>query len=191
MTIQSRRPILSELELLRIALLLKETYGFMAARVVHFGINNCHRIAILKGAGYSVDVCPSIGILQTNLIQFPDPDAVAIAENEGTDCEASSAISLVRSNSAAPLVLFQGQERHFETSSFDLVVSPLTDPRLWLSELEDLIEESRAIRFHCSETRTKSALLLEQARALVEKSRSERQRSRLLLKRVLPDTEEK
>jgi hypothetical protein len=154
----------------------------MAARVVHFGLNDCYRVDVLKTAGYSVDHCQSIERLHSNLIQFPDPDAVAIAEWEGMEPEVSLAVRIARATCAAPLILFRRQDGYVKTSDFDLVIPPLAPITAWLGDLETLINSSRAIRERSSTTRAQSQLLTQQAKALVEESRRERKRSESLLK---------
>jgi hypothetical protein len=116
----------------------------MSALLIHFGIDDCHRTSVLKEAGYWVEECPSVPYLHSTLIEFPIPDAVAIAEHE--ELEDGEAITLIRSTCAAPLILFQGWGRCFDTSAFNLVVPPLTDPRVWLEDVASLIEQSRANR---------------------------------------------
>src|SRR5258708_16784159 len=39
----------------------------MAARVIHFGPDDCHRLIVLESAGYAVDACDSLGQLRASL----------------------------------------------------------------------------------------------------------------------------
>jgi hypothetical protein len=150
----------------------------MAATVIHFGIDDLHRIPVLRQAGYVVEDCLSVRSLHSALIQYPDPDAVAMAESDAMN--GNEAISLVRSHSTAPLVLFQGWQMFFEASEFNLVVPRLTHPRVWLVDLADLIERSRAIRSRCQLIREQTVLIREQVRAEVTRSRREMERSQSL-----------
>jgi hypothetical protein len=120
--------------------------SIMAAVVIHFGVGDLHRVSVLEKAGYVVSDCQSAMGLYSSLLQFPDPDAVAISESDLIDGD--EMISLIRSHSTAPLILFQGPAPLIETSEFDLVVPPLTEPRIWLGDLAGLVEHNRAIRDH-------------------------------------------
>jgi hypothetical protein len=157
--------------------------GFMAARVLHFGEDDRYRDRILEQAGYSVGRCPSLNDLHSSLIQFPETDAVAISESGRIEREAAEAVSLVRSSSAARLVLFQAQDQLLEASIFDLVIAPGTHPAVWLSEIDALLATSQLIRDHSRAIRAQSALTSEQARMVRQRSRCERERSERLLGR--------
>jgi hypothetical protein len=154
----------------------------MAALVIHFGNDNCHRISVLRGAGYCVEECLSVPRLRFTLTELPKPDAVAfaecdeIAELEGR--EADEAISLIRSSCKAPIILFQSRNRRTEVSAYDLVVPPLTNPRDWLHDVASLIEQSHAARGASEPIRARSVFHRQVAR-IIGKSRQDRQRSAL------------
>ncbi|HUH63021.1 MAG TPA: hypothetical protein VLZ50_08500 [Terracidiphilus sp.] len=156
----------------------------MAAFLLHFGVDDCLRLPVLRNAGYRVEECPSIRRLKSALLQFPEPDAVAIAENDSIEkVEADKAISLVRAHGPAPLILFQDRKSFLESSEFNLVVPFRTHPRLWLSGLAGLIERGRMIQ-------QRSKRLREEVAAAMEVSRRERERSAFLRdpsRRIDPD----
>ena len=159
----------------------------MAARVVYFGDDDCYRITVLRRAGYEAEECHSLSLLESNLIQFPATDAVAIAERDET-VDAEKAISLVRSKSTVPLILFQGRNRVIETSAFQLVVPPLTDPGVWLNDLATLIDCSRAVREQSQLIRAKSALLREQSAAARKNAQEQCERAASLIQQIRAKT---
>jgi hypothetical protein len=114
----------------------------MDARIVHFGFDDCARIAVLKRAGYCVEDCNSVSLLHAALVEVRGADAVAITENDGV--APNDLISLARATSMAPLILFQSTNPHYDESEFDLVVPALTGPRQWLSEIGRLIEQKHS-----------------------------------------------
>ncbi len=148
----------------------------MAARVIHFGTDDCHRLTVLRTAGYVVDACTSLVQLHKALKTTVDPDAVCIAEGDGAVPEAAG--NLARSHSRAPVILFQSTNLRSEDTVFDLVVPTLTPPQTWLREMEALIAESQAIRVRSRSLIENSRELREEAAVARKKSKSERARSR-------------
>ena len=130
----------------------------MPSFLIHLGVDDCYRVPVLRESGFFVEECHSVRQLHSTLMRFPQPDAVAIAESD--EIEAKEAVFLVRkSDRTAPLVLFQGRNRCFETSGFNLVVPPLTDPLVWLSDLVSLIERHRTLRGQSNSIRAQSTHL--------------------------------
>ena len=154
----------------------------MSAFLIHVGVDDCYRVPVLKGAGFFVEECRSVRGLGSTLIDFPEPDAIAIAESD--EIEAGRAMALVRSSSTAPLILFQGRNRCLDASGFNLVIPPLTEPHAWLSDLVSLIEDSRQIRSRSRSIGAYSVLLRREAQVAVNKSRQERRRSAILCNRL-------
>jgi hypothetical protein len=113
----------------------------MVARIVHFGLDNCFRVALLKAAGHFVYECNSVSQLHAALIGIRQADAVVISESDGE--VPYDAISLTRSTSMAPLILFRSRSAHYDESEFDLVIPELTDPNKWLSEIAHLVARRR------------------------------------------------
>lgn len=161
----------------------------MAASIIHVGVDDCQRIAVLKVAGFEVNDCRSFDQLHAALLGIPAADAVAIAESRGELIE--KAVSLTRVTSSIPLILFESPSPHlFNDSDFDLVVPALTSPAVWLERVQKLIAESRALRarsegiLEVSEMlRQRSALLKSEATSAVMRSRMERARSRKEIQR--------
>jgi hypothetical protein len=110
----------------------------VAPRILHFGHDDCNRIALLRAAGYVVDECDSVPGLLSALSDGSKPDAIVIAEPMGDS--AVAIVSLVREHSSAALILFQGSWSGSGESGFDLVIRPQTDPALWLEDINKLIQ---------------------------------------------------
>lgn len=121
-----------------------------SARILHFGKDDCHRLSVLRSAGYAVEDCRSLRAFREALEADGKPDAVFITERE--DSLQGIAISLSKSCSLAPLVLFRRRHGDLREEGFDLVVDSLTSPARWLGEVGDLIARRR----DCAGT-TKSA----------------------------------
>jgi hypothetical protein len=115
----------------------------MAARVIHFGRDDCHRLTVLRSAGYSVDDCDSLVQLRASLLDFGEADAVLLSDGDGLAAE--DAGSVARTCSKAPVVLFSATNRNYQDSAFDLVVHSLTPPEVWLGEVDALIAKSRLL----------------------------------------------
>jgi hypothetical protein len=148
----------------------------MAARIIHFGPDDCHRLMVLRSAGYAVDGCESLAQLRRLLMAEGVPEAVLLSDGPGV--ELKEAATLTRSCSSAPVVLFSGTNRAYEGMSFDLVVHSLTPPEAWLHEVDKVIGESRLLGKPLSALSRKSAQRLEESALAVNKSRSERMRWR-------------
>ncbi len=148
----------------------------MAARLIHFGPDDCHRLTVLRSAGYTVDGCVSMAELRVFLLAANEADAILLSDGDGVAPE--NAAALARSCSSAPVILFSGTNRAYEGAAFDLVVHSLTPPEVWLHEVDALIAKSRALAGHLAAVSRRSAQLLEGSALVLKKSRSERMRSR-------------
>jgi len=147
----------------------------MAARVLHFGTNDCNRVLVLRDFGYLVDDCPSINDVRSTLLQGICPEALLFSE--GYPAARREAVTLARSSCAnAPLILFENLNCDDETN-FDLVIPPLTAPELWLQAIAATIERSRMLHANSTAIRERSAWLVEQSSALRQKSITERERA--------------
>ena len=147
----------------------------MAARVIHFGIDDCYRLSVLRRAGYAIDSCSDLVEFQAAL----DAEADIIMVDDGDGFLPESVISLARTRSAAPIVLFLRATRADTTShQVDLVVPTLTPPQEWLLDLANLIIHSRALRASSEMLRRQSGQLRQESAAVREPSRRERARSR-------------
>jgi hypothetical protein len=148
----------------------------MAARVIHFGVDVCYRLNVLRRAGYVISNCSNLIQLGAALDTGADADAVMINDSDGSVPE--HAISLARSRTLAPIVLFPNSKRSYPTEQIDLVVPTFTPPQEWLLELANLIVHSRAVQEYSRLLQEQSQqLCLESAQAR-EKSREERARAR-------------
>lgn len=115
----------------------------MISRVVHYGVDECHRIAVLRSKGYAVENCNSLPQLHNALAAERGTDAVLMTEGETDPLE--NAITLTRSQCSAPLVLFRSTNGDADDQVFDLVIETLTTPQQWLSDIESLIRQCRLL----------------------------------------------
>ena len=116
----------------------------MANYILHIGIDDCHRAAVLRSAGYDVEECASLQQLVTALDEMPGADAVILSESENIVPELVS--RLVRGRSAAPAIFFCRSNCRVSTEDFDLVIPPLTPPETWLKQASSLLERLRMVR---------------------------------------------
>lgn len=144
----------------------------MAARVIHFGCDDCYRIRVLRSAGFEVRESQSIADLGIDLQRDEGLDAVFMSEDLGHDLE--QAAEVARRFTQAPLVLFRRSTRILDISKFDKVYSSLVPPWVWLGETAALIEQSRARRTESARLRQKSKEAREQCRRQRARLRPER-----------------
>jgi hypothetical protein len=116
----------------------------MAATLVYYGIDTCHRLSVLAQAGYSIENCSSLDDLGTTLGYCSEDTAVLMTDHDGRLPQ--EAIALTRSRSAALLILFRNSSLACVDSSFDLVIPSLTPPEQWLRQIADLIDRSLLLR---------------------------------------------
>src|SRR5947209_8439943 len=116
----------------------------MAARVIHFGWDDCYRVQVLRSVGYEVHEATSLDALGLDLEQDSLVDAVVVSEDQPVTTE--KAADLVRSKSRAPLILFRHSQRELDESKFDRVHSWFVTPAFWLADVAELIAASRACR---------------------------------------------
>jgi hypothetical protein len=147
----------------------------MAARVIHFGPDDCHRLTVLRSAGFTVDDCASLTQFRGSLLNGSHADAVLLSDGEGFAPE--DAAALARNCCSAPVILFSGTNRNYEGAAFDLVVHSLTPPEVWLHEVDTLIATSRVLGGGLAALSRKSPRTLEESALVVNKFRSERTRS--------------
>jgi hypothetical protein len=147
----------------------------MAARVIHFGPDDCHRLTVLRSAGFAVDDCASLAQFRGSLLSGSHADAVLLSDGEGFAPE--DAAALARNSSTVPVVLFSGTNRTYQGAAFDLVVHSLTPPEVWLHEVDALIAKTRVLGGRLPVLSRQSARLLEESALAVNKYRTERVRS--------------
>lgn len=156
----------------------------MAARVIHFGVDDCYRLRVLRQAGYEIAECGDFKEFRAALRSEADADAVMLNDSFGS--LPLQAIPLARSRTWAPIILFPNPKRAYELEELDLVVPSFTPPQEWLLDVANLIERSRAIRAQSQCLIDESARLRRAAAATRESSRSERRRSRFILETRFP-----
>ena len=148
----------------------------MAARVIHFGIDDCYRLSVLRRAGYEIHDCSNVIQFRAALESETETDAIMLNDSAGSIPE--NLISIARSGCSAPIILFPHAARKYQTGEVDLVVPTLTPPHEWLLDLANLIIQARTLRAQLQLLREQSAQIRREAVAAREKSRTERARSR-------------
>ncbi len=148
----------------------------MAAKVIHYGADDCHRLMVLRSAGYSVDECHSLVQLRDCLARGAQADALLLSDAEGV--VPNDAIALARTQSSAPVVLFRSTTLAYEDTGVDLIVHSLTPPEVWLEEVDALLEKCRASRAKSQALFQKSVQLRREPAAAREHFSAERVRSR-------------
>lgn len=154
----------------------------MAARIVHFGADNCSRLLVLEHAGYEIDHCPSVVKLGLALTTERDADAVIVTADP--KAPRHEVIALVRSRCASPLILFQTAGSGYDEPDFDLVIPALTPTHEWLEKIAAIIERSRSIAADPKSASEQSAVIRQKAVAAklkfaFERERLVRQRSKI------------
>ena len=89
----------------------------MEAHVLHIGVDDCHRVAVLRSVGYRVDECATLPQMARALKGANPTDAVFLTESNNISQE--KAISLAREHSPTPLILFQSSNQEKTYKQFD------------------------------------------------------------------------
>jgi hypothetical protein len=110
----------------------------MSRKILTFGYDACHRWAVLRLAGFAIQVCESISELRDELIKRPQVDAVIMVEDIVS--VPPEAITAAKSYFDGPLVLFEARPQARNRELFNLCVPILSGPPAWLPKLEALIE---------------------------------------------------
>lgn len=121
-----------------LGLLLTFGEGTMSRKILTFGYDACHRWAVLRLAGYTIQVCESISELRDQLMKGPELDAVLMVEDIVSVPQ--EAIIAARSYFDGPLVLFEAHARAKNREQFNLRVPILSGPSAWLPQIEALIK---------------------------------------------------
>jgi hypothetical protein len=115
------------------------------ANILYVGTNICHRIPIMESAGLTV--CQSEDSIPAIRNAFAHGESFSVITFH-TDVSALpwGVVSVTRTLSVAPLVLFENPYIYCEKSNFDLVVPAFSSPSCWLKKLHDVIEASRKLQ---------------------------------------------
>jgi hypothetical protein len=107
------------------------------ARVLYFSAADaCRRPDVLRSVGFTVHECTAFAELAACLGAGENPDLVCVSDDGHGS--AARALTLVRSLSTAPAVLFANGSEAVPESSWDLEVPALTHPGTWLSRIVEL-----------------------------------------------------
>lgn len=113
----------------------------MSRTILTFGYDACHRWAVLRLAGFTVQVCESISELRDSIMKGSHVDAVMMVEDIVS--VPPEAIAAAKSYYKGPLVLFQARSGSAFKDSFDLCVPILSGPSVWLPKLEALLKSKQ------------------------------------------------
>jgi len=141
----------------------------MAAKIIHFGLDDCYRIPVFRSAGYEVREAHSLEGLCFDLQRDEDVDAVVLSEDDVH--QAQEVATVLRQRCAVPLILFRRTQNQIDESQFARVYSSLTPPAQWLLQTAELIAKSRVLQ-------EESVRLRDEADVAIAKSQQERARSR-------------
>ena len=148
----------------------------MAGTLIHFGADRCSRMLILSSVGYLTNGCESLTQFSQLLQERTDTQAILLAESSRR--ERRQAVTLARSYSVAPLILFDDLNTGEGEKEFDLVIPPLTRPEEWLDKIAATIAQSRALIQDSAAIRDRSQSLVTETKLLGQKSALERRRAR-------------
>jgi hypothetical protein len=112
--------------------------GAMSRKILTFGYDACHRWAVLRLAGYTIQVCESISELRDELMKHPELDAVLMVEDIVSVPQ--EAITAAKSYFDGPVILFEGHSQIKNREQFNLWIPILTGPSAWLPQIEALIK---------------------------------------------------
>jgi len=149
----------------------------MAANLVYFGVDTCHRLPVLMRAGYTVENCYSALQLEAVFDSISPAEAVLMTDHEGKLPQ--DAITLTRCRPVTPLILFRDSNHSYAESAFDLVVPSLTPPGQWLEQIALLLGESRVLRAKSELLRVESRMLQHEAILLQRDAAELREKTRL------------
>lgn len=107
-------------------------------RLVHLGEDICHRVAVLRRAGYEVDVCISTVRLRDCLLRSSETAAILITDQSGEIPD--EVLRLIHDCSSSPVVLFRSSNNDYSNAWFDLVIPVLSRPDEWLHDIARITE---------------------------------------------------
>jgi hypothetical protein len=114
-----------------------------APSLVHFGVDTCFRLPVLRSAGFWIVECESMEDFSLALASHPD----AVVLEEEPDRGAEQAIALARSGTEAPLVLFAA-EPSLRIYEVDLMIPAFTTPERWLEQIQALLGRTPYVARH-------------------------------------------
>lgn len=112
----------------------------MAPHVLHFGQDDCHRLAILRSTGYEIEPCATLAQLAAAL-RTAHVEAIFLTENESGTLDA--VIPEIRAHTSAAIILFKTTNRRTQEKLFDLVIPSLMTPEEWLESVRAVLERKR------------------------------------------------
>ena len=149
----------------------------MAARVIHFGWDDCYRVPVLRAAGFEVEEAKSLGELGVDLQRKQAVDAVIVSEE--LEPTAELVAERVRKAVPVPVILFRRSQREIDERKFEKVYTCTTPPDVWLSEMAALIAKGYKLQ-------AEAAHLREEAAEVQAETRRQRMRAHGLREKLPP-----
>ena len=131
----------------------------MGDMVIHFGVDDCHRIQVLRQAGFEVAATLSTDVLAMVLAKAGRIAAVVVSEDYGDTSDAIA--EMVRPHTKAPIILFRRTQRVLDEKKFDRVYHWLTPPGVWVPRVAKLIARGRETSATCGSVGIRRAPLEE------------------------------
>jgi hypothetical protein len=150
----------------------------MAARVIHFGWDDCYRVPVFRTIGLEVWEVESLDDLSFDLQHGERVDAIVVSEDDRETTRLAAAV--VRRYSTAPLILFRRFHDGLDESGYDRVFAPMVPPEQWLLQAAEVIAASHAIQEESARLLRECGAMVERSRRLRERSRAERRRNAVL-----------
>ena len=144
----------------------------MAGAIIHVGRDTCYRIPVMEQAGFRV--------VRAEPLILPVQKAIA---NGGFSAIAFSCdpfdpglVRATRQLTPAPLIGFESRVS-LDKTPFDVVIRSLTSPSIWLTELDEVIEQFHRLRDESVRLRAANAQTRQESREVRIASRATRQES--------------
>jgi hypothetical protein len=115
-------------------------FDMTSGQVLFVGDDLCARANVLEHVGYSVVRCAcDVDAVRNALVGWVD----AVLFQCTPEPPSEAVLSMCRTITDAPILLFADQNSFFNPGDFDVVVRNLCNPRDWLPELAAMIASSR------------------------------------------------
>lgn len=109
----------------------------MAERIIHFGLDDCYRVQVLRAAGYDVRQARSLIEVRTDLNRGNGVAAVIVLSDEARTAEEAATLA-----GNTPVILFRRGTRTIDERKFDCILDCTVSPAIWLSQLAEVIARS-------------------------------------------------
>jgi CheY-like chemotaxis protein len=112
---------------------LRSVAPMSTPHIIHFGNDDCHRVMVLRNAGYTVHECMSAGQLARSFELGTSADMLCISE--GLE-PLPSEVFAAKAHCHVPVIYFRTSTGTYSDFKFDFEIEPLTPPNRWLSDIQ-------------------------------------------------------